>query len=249
METAVLDNLYRWFAAYVKTFYHDDAEIQPKVLQKEEHSFIVAELSRELARSLGLDAAETRLAEAVGLCHDVGRFRQVTVYRTFRDADSVDHGRLGVEEMLAAGIPDRLEPRDWEALAFAVRWHNAAALPDSPDPRLTLHGRMIRDTDKLDICRVLPPAPPADGCSPKLEEDFLAGKLLYYEDIRTADDRKLVMLSWLFDVNFAWTVREIAGRGYIDRLLASLPPSAAMPAIRDKIGLFLAGLDARDGRR
>ncbi len=238
METAVLDNLYRWFSAYVKTFYCDDAEIQPKVLQKEEHSLIVAGLSRELARSLGLNAAETQLAEAVGLLHDVGRFRQVTVYRTFRDGDSVDHGRLGVEEMLAAGIPARVEPCDWEALAFAVRWHNAAALPDSSEPRLTLHGRMIRDTDKLDICRVLPPAPPAEGCSPKLEKDFLAGKLLYYEDIRTADDRKLVMLSWLFDVNFAWTAREIAGRGYIDRLLASLPPSPAMSAIRDKVGAF-----------
>ncbi|MDT8903036.1 HD domain-containing protein [Anaeroselena agilis] len=249
METAVLDNLYRWFSAYVKTFYCDDPEIQPKVLQKEEHSFLVAGLSRNLAGSLGLDAAETRLAEAVGLCHDVGRFRQVTVYRTFRDADSVDHGLLGVEEMTAAGIPDRLSPRDWEALAFAVRWHNAAALPDNPDPRLTLHGKMIRDTDKLDICRVLPPAPPATGCSPKLEEDFLAGKLLYYEDIRTADDRKLVMLSWLFDINFAWTGREIAARGYIDRLLASLPPSAAMPAIREKIDVFLARLDTREGRR
>ncbi len=247
METAALDNLYRWFAAYVKTFYCDDAEIQPKVLQKEEHSFIVAKLSRDLALSLGLDAAETRLAEAIGLCHDVGRFRQVTVYRTFRDGDSIDHGRLGVEEMLPAGVPALLAPRDWGALAFAVRWHNAAALPDNQDPRLTLHGKMIRDTDKLDICRVLPPAPPAEGCSPKLENEFLAGKMLYYEDIRTADDRKLVMLSWLFDINFAWTARELAGRGYIDRLLASLPPSAAMPAIRDKIGLFLAGFDSRQG--
>lgn len=247
MERAVLDNLYRLFATYVKTFYCDDAEIQPKVLQKEEHSFIVAGLSGDLARSLGLNDAETRLAEAIGLCHDFGRFRQATVYRTFRDADSVDHGLLGVEEMLAAGVPDLVRPSDWEALAFAVRWHNAAALPASGDPRLTLHGRIIRDTDKLDICRVLPPAPPAAGCSPKLEEDFLAGRLLYYEDIRTADDRKLVMLSWLFDVNFAWTAREIAGRGYIDRLLDSLPPSAAMPAIRDKIGMFLAGFDSRQG--
>ncbi|MDR7867980.1 MAG: HD domain-containing protein [Sporomusaceae bacterium] len=248
METAALDNLYRLFAAYVKTFYCDDAEIQPKILQKEEHSFIVAGLSGDLARSLGLDDAETRLAEAIGLCHDFGRFRQATVYRTFRDADSVDHGRLGVEEMLAAGVSDLVRPNDWEALAFAVRWHNAAALPAS-DPRLTLHGRIIRDTDKLDICRVLPPAPPATGCSPQLEETFLAGKLLYYEDIRTADDRKLVMLSWLFDVNFSWTAREIAGRGYIDRLLASLPPSAAMPAIRDKIGLLLAEFDSRKGSR
>lgn len=240
MEIAVLESLYRWFPAYVKSFYSADPEIQPKVLQKEEHSLIVAKHSRDLATRLGLDAAETRLAEAVGLCHDVGRFRQVTIYRTFRDSDSVDHGLLGVEELVAADVAAELEPREWETLAFAVRWHNAAALPDDPDPRLTLHGRIIRDTDKLDICRVLPPSPPASGCTPQLVNDFLAGKLLHYEDIKTADDRKLVMLSWLHDINFPWTVREIAKRGYIDRLLAALPPSPSLSAVRSKIGLYLA---------
>lgn len=240
MDVNVLKSLYRWFDVYVKTFYNADPEIQSKVRQKEEHSFIVAEHSRNLALTLGLAAEEVRLAEAVGLCHDVGRFRQVTIYRTFSDRDSVDHGRLGMEDMVAAGVDDKLEPGEWQALSFAVRWHNAAALPEQPDPRLLLHARMIRDTDKLDICRVLPPGPPAEGCSQKLVADFLAGKPLYYEDLKTADDRKLIMLSWLNDVNFAWTVREIVSRGYIDRLLASLPPSADAPAIKHKIDLCVA---------
>lgn len=240
METAVLESLYRWFASYVRSFYSDDDIVQHMVRQKEEHSLIVAEHNRDLAVSLGLDDAEARLAEAVGLCHDVGRFRQATEYRTFRDRDSVDHGRLGVDEMLAAGLGNAVAGDDWAVLSFAVRWHNAAALPEEPDPRLVRHARMIRDTDKLDICRVLPPAPPAGGCSPGLVAGFLDNQLLYYEDIRLADDRKLVMLSWLFDVNFSWTVREIAARGYIERLLASLPPSPAVTAIRAKTERFLA---------
>ncbi|HWQ62659.1 MAG TPA: HD domain-containing protein [Negativicutes bacterium] len=210
------------------------------VLQKEKHSLIVAELCRELAVDLGLDAAEKRLAEAVGLCHDVGRFRQATVYRTFNDRTSVDHGRLGVEELLTAGGAAEVAPDDWDALAFAVRWHNAAALPDQPDPRFILHGRIIRDTDKLDIYRVLPPGPPVDGCSPRLVDDFLAGRPLYYENIQTADDRKLIMISWLCDVNFPWTVREIASRGYTDRLLASLPPTPALSAIKAKLDSYVS---------
>lgn len=210
------------------------------VLQKEEHSLIVAELCRKLAVDLGLDAAEKRLAEAVGLCHDVGRFKQATVYRTFNDRASVNHGRLGVEEMLTAGVAAAIAPDDWAALAFAVRWHNAAALPDQPDPRLILHGRIIRDTDKLDIYRVLPPGPPADGCSPRLVDDFLAGRPLYYQDIRMADDRKLIMISWLCDVNFPWTVREITMRGYTDRLLDALPPSPEVSAIRAKLAAYIS---------
>lgn len=232
METAALAGLCRWFAGYAKSFYSDDTVIQPMIVQKEEHSFIVAGHSRDLALSLGLAADEVRLAEAVGLCHDTGRFRQATIYRTFRDRESIDHGRLGVDELTAEGIPARLAPRDWETLAFAVRWHNAVSIPAHDDPRHILFAKLIRDTDKLDICRVLPPAPPADGCSPGLTADFLAGRLLFYEDMKTADDRKLVMLSWLFDIHFPWTVREIVRRGYIERLLAALPPSPELPAIR-----------------
>lgn len=240
MDTAVLNELRHWFAGYVRSFYSDDSEIQRMVSQKEEHSFIVADFCRDLAANLGLDAEKSRLAEAVGLCHDVGRFKQATIYRTFHDASSVDHGRLGVEEMLAAGINTGIAPCDWAALAFAVRWHNAAALPHQPDQHLILQGRIIRDTDKLDIYRVLPPGPPADGCSPRLVDDFLAGKPLYYEDIRTADDRKLIMISWLRDINFPWTLREIVRRGYTDRLLASLPQSPASSAIKSTLDAYVA---------
>lgn len=232
MDTAVLEDLYRWFNDYVKTFYTDDAKIQAMVVQKEEHSLIVAAYSRELARSLGFDPAAARLAEAVGLCHDVGRFKQATIYRTFRDRDSVDHGRLGVEEMTAEGIAARLAPGDWETLSFAVRWHNAVGIPEHPDDNFATFAKLVRDTDKLDICRVLPPAPPADGCSDRLVDDFMAGRLLFYEDIKTADDRKLVMLSWLYDVHFTWTMRQMVSRGYIEGLLNALPPSPALPAIR-----------------
>jgi len=233
-------DLRQWFAGYVKSFYTADAEIQPKIVQKEEHSLIVAGLCRDLAVSLGLDAADVLLAEAVGLCHDVGRFKQATLYRTFRDHESVDHGRLGVEEMVAAGFADRLSAPDWKTLAFAVRWHNAVALPLAAGERLTLFGRIIRDSDKLDIYRVLPPDPPAAGCSPGLEAAILAGRSIDYQKVKTADDRKLVMLGWLYDIHYVWTLREIVGRGYVSRLLASLPPSPARPEICRIINGFTA---------
>ena len=235
MDTAVLEALYRWFNDYVKTFYTEDAPIQAMIVQKEEHSRVVAAHSRELAQSLGFDPAATRLAEAAGLCHDVGRFKQATIYRTFRDRDSVDHGRLGVEELTAEGIAARLATGDWETLAFAVRWHNAVSIPTEADDNLAAFAKLVRDTDKLDICRVLPPAPPADGCSEQLVDDFLAGRLLFYEDIKTADDRKLVMLSWLYDVHFPWTVAQMVRRGYIAGLLNALPSSPGLSAIRRRV--------------
>jgi hypothetical protein len=87
-----------------ENFYSDDARFSQKCWKKRNTALSSPASAATWPPALGSTPAETRLAEAIGLCHDVGRFRQVTVYRTFRDHDSVDHGRLGVEELLAAGI-------------------------------------------------------------------------------------------------------------------------------------------------
>jgi hypothetical protein len=239
LDTDVLSGLHRWFTAYVKTFYTDDKEIHDKVKMKEEHTFFVAEYCRDIAASLGLGSRDRNLAEAVGLCHDVGRFKQVTIYRTFRDRDSVDHGPLGVEELEKAGIAAHLSETEWATLAFAVRWHNAIALPPA-DERTTLFAQIVRDADKLDIYRVVPPPPPGPGCLPVMESGLIEGKMLSYNDIKSRDDHKLVMLSWLYDIHFPWTLRAIVARGYIERIVAALPPSPALPAIRTALGKYLA---------
>ncbi len=218
MEISVLENLCRWFTGYTKTYYTADQQIQAMISQKEEHTHIVAGHCKELAQSLDLPDGDVRLAEAVGLCHDVGRFKQATLYRTFQDEKSVDHGLLGVEELKAAGIDRRLAPDEWKTLAFAVSCHNAAAIPGRPSEKLLTFARIVRDADKLDIYRVLPPRPPAGGCSSGLVATMLAGRMLDYRNIKTPDDRKLIMLSWIYDINFPWTLREIIRRGYIDAL-------------------------------
>ena len=245
MESTQLDFLYHWFDGYVKTFYTDDPEIHPRILQKEEHTLLVAKHCKDLAQSLGLSGPDLLMAEAVGLCHDVGRFKQVTLYRTFKDHDSVNHGLFGVEQLKAEGIDRQLAPEDWDLLAFVVAWHNAAILPPHPDKSYLTFARIARDADKLDIYRVLPPQPPADGCSPELIADMLAGKLLYYDDIKKPDDRKLIMASWIYDVNFPWTIREIGRRGYIDRLFAAMPPSPPLTVIQNRICEHMAALSNR----
>lgn len=238
MDAKVLADLHRWFTNYVKSFYTSDQEIQAMILQKEEHSLIVAEICRDLASAIGLEEADINMAEAVGLCHDVGRFKQATIYRTFRDRVSVDHGLLGVDELKAAGLETRLDAPDWAAMAYAVRWHNAIAMPPQQDERLTLFGQIIRDADKLDIYRVLPPPPPGAGCTPALEAGLVAGEMLSYDAIRTPDDRKLIMLSWLYDIYFPWTLATIVARGYVNSILASLPPSPALPTIRATLAAY-----------
>jgi putative nucleotidyltransferase with HDIG domain len=240
LDSLTLKDLYNWFNDYVKSFYTEDQEIQALILKKEQHSLMVTQHCQELARWLELDEEMIRLAEAMGLCHDVGRFKQVTLYRTFKDALSVNHGHLGVEEMKAAGVPGKLHPDEWRALAFAVSCHNAVAIPGQPDEKLELFAKIIRDTDKLDIYRVVPPQPPVGRCSPKLLTDMLAGKLLSYEDVKTPEDFKLIRVSWIYDIYYPWTLHKIMEARYIERLFAALPAEPLMPQIRKQTEDYIA---------
>lgn len=240
MEPSVLNDLYHWFNNYVKSFYTSDKEIQSMVSVKEEHTQLVAVHCRKLAEFLTLTPEDVVLAEAVGLCHDVGRFKQATLYRTFQDPVSVNHGLLGVKELKSEGIDQRLNSTVWKTLAFAVSCHNAAVIPGHPAEKPLLFAKLVRDADKLDIYRVLPPKPATGGCSPELVAAMLAGRQLDYREIKTPDDRKLILLSWIYDVNFPWTLRQINSQGYIDALFDAITPSPQLTEIRRKLEQHLA---------
>ena len=56
----------------------------------------------------------------------------------------------------------------------------------------------------------------------------MAGQQCDYTQIHTMDDRKLVRLMWVYDVNFSWTLQRIVARGYIDKIIACLPENAEL---------------------
>ena len=240
MERKVLDSLYIWFDGFTKSFYTTDREIQHMITIKEEHSKLVAEYCRELALSLALTAEDTVLAEAIGLCHDAGRFKQAVVYRTFQDHLSINHGPFGVEQLKAENIDGIMAANDWRAMDFAISCHNAVAIPQQPDKRLTEMAKIVRDADKLDIYRVVKPVKAEGSYSAKIVEDMLAGKLINYADLKTPNDRNLVMASWLFDINYSWTLRQISHKGYVDNLLEVLPKTSQLIKLRQKLDELLA---------
>ena len=89
--------MHSWVSEYIQTFYSDDIEIHRAILLKEEHTQNVTFISRELAKHLKLSVHDQILAEMIGLFHDIGRFKQFTLYRTFNDALSENHAILGLK--------------------------------------------------------------------------------------------------------------------------------------------------------
>ena len=222
----LLEELYEWVEAYIKTFYTEDPEIQSMILLKEEHTKHVIEISKDLANALKLNKHDCILAEMIGLFHDIGRFKQYSIYQTFNDKISENHSLLGLEEIKNLTLLNRLSEADLQTFRFAIENHNAMEIAKTDNLRNQLFAKIIRDADKLDIYRVLSPMlKPSDGSGYNQEfmELFLQGRQCDYSLIKTHDDQKLVRLLWMYDIYFGWTMRKIMERGYVEQIVQYLP--------------------------
>ena len=237
----LLPEMHQWMLDYGKKFHGEDESVQEAVRIKEKHTAYVTANARELAKHLQLSASDADLAEAIGLFHDVGRFRQFTLYHTFVDAESMDHADIAMEVLDGLPFMQEMPSEDLRVLRFAIRNHNKREIAGDGDERQMLFARIIRDADKLDIYRVLAPMISPSGEADKgpqfslhtldsgagFSQDFLdrfvRGEQCDYCLIQTQDDRKLVRLMWVYDVNYAWTLQRIVERGYVDLLIQNLP--------------------------
>ena len=234
----LLEQMHHWMSQYMKSFYSDDEEVQQGILIKETHTGYVTSNCVELAKYLQLSKHDTELAEIIGLFHDVGRFRQYSLYKTFNDADSEDHADLGLTVIDELDFFKSLSDEDNEIIHFAIKNHNKKAIEPTNDERKILFAKIIRDADKLDIYRVLEPFLAQENAdkmpkfikgkeraeiSPDFIENFVAGNQADYRKIRTNGDRKIVRLMWVYDINFAWTMKKIVERGYIEKIVKALP--------------------------
>jgi len=240
----VLQAMHNWVSEYIRTFYSDDIEIQQAILLKEEHTKKVTVISRELAKHLKLSVHDQLLAEMIGLFHDIGRFKQFTLYRTFNDALSENHALLGLKVIEKLDFLKEVSEEDRAILNFAIANHNAKLIAATDNSRQLLFAKIIRDADKLDIYRVLEPfLEPSDGtgCNETFLQSFIHGRQCDYAQIKTYDDRKLVRLMWLYNIYFSWTMLKIVERGYVDKIIECLPKTPLMEQGVKNLKIYIKG--------
>ena len=235
-----MDELIARFREYAASFKGGDRLCDLNIDLKLEHTMHVLDETRSLCAAEKIDARLSRLAEFVALLHDLSRFEQFKASGSFNDAKSFDHGDRSVELAVRDGWVRSLGHRDAEAVLTAVCWHNKLAVPDDLSPDAALLTRVIRDADKLDIMRVLLDHLDHPGKNPAVvfsmeekprvtdavAEALAAGRQVGHADMRTAVDFTAATLSWVRDLNFAWSRHEFLRRGFIDAVLAHLPDDA-----------------------
>ncbi|MBN1359075.1 MAG: HD domain-containing protein [Sedimentisphaerales bacterium] len=251
-----MDRLKRWFDEFTNRFLGDDEYVNANLHMKREHTRRTCQESLFLASELALDDSQRRIAELVALFHDVGRFPQFAQYRTYNDPRSVDHCRLGVEVLRQEGVLDVLSSQERQWVEAAVEHHGRKSLPADLKGQTLLHAKIIRDADKLDIFRVVVEAyrryrdepegflleielPDVPEHTPEVLEAVLHGWLIDYTKLRTLTDMKLCQLDWVYDLNFAASLKRIAERGYLEALYGFLPDNDAMYEVRRTIQAYV----------
>ena len=232
MNMPELQRLKDWFSRYCSSFATSVEEDQRNIVLKEVHTHKVCANARLITQDLSLGGRETLLAEIVALLHDVGRFPQYRKYKTFRDSISENHAVLGAKVLLEQGVLRDFPKREQDIIVRAVTLHNVLTVPKGLDDDTLLFVKLIRDADKLDIWRVFielserdaadwPSAvglglPDTPECSPAVIASLNRREMVRLTSLRTLNDFRLLQLAWIYDLNFAPTLRLVLERSIIE---------------------------------
>ena len=246
MEAPVLE-----LVAFARGLFLADRRHRANMALKLDHCLRVFQEAEMITASENLSPATTRRAIWGALFHDVGRFEQYVTYKTFDDRKSTDHGRLGSWTVKRHGLLARLNRLDRKAVRTAIVLHNKRFLPPGL-PKWAMHpAQVVRDADKLDIFMIMLDHLRSGGehnpvvtlglrdepasYSTELVDQVLEGKLGDYAKMRTLNDFRLLLCSWVFDLNYTASKQALRERGYLTALLNALPDTPTIRRVRDTV--------------
>ncbi len=248
----MLNKFNAWFDNYVKGFYGSDPYINANIKLKEDHSKRVCDEMRYLTDHLGLTDNQKRLADAIALFHDIGRFEQFFKYRTYKDHISVNHSILALEVLRKHNVLADVLDAERQIIEKAVELHGTIELPKGLNGDCLLFSKLIRDADKLDIFYVVLDyykkyrdnlgefqleieLPDGLKYSADVVDKIMTGRRIDYHTLRTWNDIKLCQLGWVYDVNFTATLKRIKERKFLEMVLDFLPKTGDIEKVRKKI--------------
>ncbi|MCB2146236.1 MAG: HD domain-containing protein [Deltaproteobacteria bacterium] len=256
MRTDQLSRLKTWFNVYTRSFLTGETLSDSPMVLKIEHTARVCDNIRHLGRSVDLAGGQLCMAEAIGLFHDLGRFEQYRRYRTFNDRQSANHASLGIDVLNETAVLDSLPADEKSMIIEAIRFHNAPALPGTKPPSSMVFLHLIRDADKLDIWKIfadcyrhhrrVEPAivqhlPDLPVWEAKIVNAIMEKRVAKFQDMKCLNDFKLLQISWVFDLHFSETFRQVKKRGDLLAIARSLPDD---PILRRAIAVISERLKA-----
>lgn len=202
-----------------------------RIARKKEHSFRVMKEAEELAINLELPPEEVEIAKLIGLLHDIGRLKQLTIYDTYEDYQSIDHGDLAVEILTKDNyLRNFIEETEYDNIILkAIKNHNKFKIEDGLTEKELFFAKLIRDADKLDIFyegvemfweaeeerqKVM-----KSEVSQGVIEQFNKKETIKRENVKNSADDVIGFIAFIFDINFEYSKNKIKKEKYIEKLL------------------------------
>ena len=251
IDNVSVSELKSWFTGYVRSFKSSDKELQQNINLKVSHTKRVCTQIKNIGKKLGLSEDESALAELIALLHDIGRFEQISRYKTYNDSISEDHAELGIKVLQEHGILNRFENSIQDVIRCAIKNHNKKSLPVDVNERCLFFTKLLRDADKLDILKVVTSyylgknrkengmvilnLPDTPGISMEVYDALINRKTVDIKVIRNLNDFKLLQVGWIYDINFQPAVDIIRESKYLEMIREVLPESKEINKIFDII--------------
>lgn len=211
--------------------YIDNYDItNEKIKLKKEHIIRTSNLCFKIAKELKLSNEEIKIAEVIGLLHDIGRFEQIKIYNTFNDKESIDHATMGIKVLFEDKLIDKLDidKKYYNIIKVAIINHNKNNIEGKLTEKEKLFCKIIRDADKLDIFNIM--------CSSEFETCFWYNNFNYikpsfkiiieyilfhqlnYKHIKNNIDIIIKNYALIYDFNFKYSYQYMIENKYLDIL-------------------------------
>lgn len=216
------------FDNYFNTYRNKSKEIHHKYY----HSYDVLNVGKMIKNGLHADERINYLIDCACMFHDIARFKQWNEFHTYIDANSFDHGDMGVVILKETGIINQLDLTEFEKdiVLSAVKYHNKMKVPNFDDVKLMVVNT-VRDADKIVILNELIEnklTSEYDDISTinyDLVDEILKGNVIKNDLVKSDYDRTLRAVAWVNDLHYKESYQLLFKNEIMDKLLDRLTTS------------------------
>lgn len=206
------------FSEYVKNFDLEDSNIKGKFV----HSYNVAKYAELIGNSIFDNQEDVYVSYVIGLLHDIARFKQWTLYGSFKDTKEFNHSIKSAEFLFDENMIEKfpVNKKYYDIIRFAIANHGALKIDETQkDEKFLKFAKMIRDADKLELFgQMMNKIQPIfsneysnDKVSDKILSTFYKKQCINKAECNSVMDMAVAQTAMAFDLNF-----DISKKIYVD---------------------------------
>lgn len=215
------------FMKYVDNNY--DLNVK-NILLKKSHSIRVANIIFSVASEMNLSDDDIILAYKIGLCHDLGRFRETDIYNGKFNDVGFDHGACSNTILFDEGLYKEFDFKEDEIsiVKKSLYYHNKKDIGNDLTDRELFFANLIRDCDKIDILKLKTDRKNfkfSQKPNVKVIDNFFNKRTTDIRDLHNETDWAILYFSFINTMCYDESFIKLEELGYIDYFINSLDVS------------------------